>query len=85
MVGPAHPLRARVPKLRKAAFAVFRLDRFGESVHPKTPASPNHMASSQSDNRAAVSRPGIGWAGGLKSARELYKAGAYTRPLLSST
>jgi hypothetical protein len=80
VVGPSHPLRARVPKLRKAAFTVFRLDRLGESV---TRTLSLKKLEFKSDSGATICRRGIGWASFDKSktSEEMYMGDWYSRPL----
>lgn len=80
VVGPSHPLRARVPKLRKAAFTVFRLDRLGESV-TRTPTL--KKTEFKSDSGATNIRHGIGWASFDKSktSEEMYMGDWHSRPL----
>ena len=86
VVGPSHPLRSKVPKLRKAAFSVFRLDRLGEeatrraSRHGKRPTTPEGEKASS----GGVNRPEIGWAGLEKSkasAKGLYQGDWLHRPI----
>ena len=84
VVGPSHPLRSKVPKLRKAAFSVFRLDRLGEEAtrrasHGKRPNAPEGEKASS----GGVNRPEIGWAGLEKSkasAKGLYQVIGCTGP-----
>lgn len=85
VVGPSHPLRSKVPKLRKAAFSVFRLDRLGEEAtrrasHGKRPNAPEGEKASS----GGVNRPEIGWAGLEKSkasAKGLYQGDWLHRPI----
>ena len=87
-VGPSHPLRSRVPKLRHVAFAVFRLDRLGEEATRRTSiggASKNDAAAQDNANSSrASSRPAIGWSGVDKTkanAKGLYQGDWLFRPI----
>lgn len=79
-VGPSHPLRERVPRLRQAAFTVFQLDRLGESI-ARTPSLKKKEFKSAAEG--THSRRGIGWASfdKAKTSEEMYMGDWYRRPL----
>ena len=83
-VGPSHSLRQRVPKLRKAAFTVFSLERLGESVTARATFS---TELNKPDSRTGGNRSGknaIGWARLGKSqttSKQLYRGDWNTRPI----
>ena len=80
MVGPSHPLRTRVPKLRKAAFTVFHLDRLGESIM-RAPSI--GKIDFKTESGTTISRRGIGWASfeQPKTSEEMYMGDWHSRPL----
>mmetsp|Transcript_7764 Transcript_7764/g.31457 ORF Transcript_7764/g.31457 Transcript_7764/m.31457 type:complete len:880 (+) Transcript_7764:122-2761(+) len=83
-VGPSHSLRQRVPKLRKAAFTVFSLERLGESVTARATFSTelNKPESRTGGNRSG--KNAIGWARLGKSqttSKQLYRGDWNTRPI----
>ena len=85
-VGPSHPLRKRVPKLRSAAFSVFRLDRLGEEATRRTSIGGSSRNVGKTDNSTSPGavRPKIGWARLEKSkanAKGLYQGDWLHRPI----
>ena len=85
-LGPNHPLRSRLPRLRKAAFKVFRLERLGESATMSpSPGAHADGSAKASDGAGGVRsrRGGIGFqrASFDKGARALYTGDWNTRPI----
>lgn len=83
-VGPSHPLRQRVPKLRKAAFTVFSLERLGESVNARATFSTELNKSDGGTGGNGSGKNGIGWARIGKSkttSKQLYRGDWNTRPI----
>ena len=85
-VGPSHPLRKRVPKLRSAAFSVFRLDRLGEEATRRTSIGGGSRNLGETDHSTSpgAHRPKIGWARLEKSkanAKGLYQGDWLHRPI----
>jgi hypothetical protein len=86
VVGPSHPLRKRVPKLRNSAFSVFRLDRLGEEATRRTNTGGGSRNATEMDQSATpgAQRPKIGWARLDKSkanAKGLYQGDWLHRPI----
>jgi hypothetical protein len=86
VVGPSHPLRKRVPKLRNAAFSVFRLDRLGEEATRRTSIGGGSRNTAERDNSTSSveHRPKLGWARLEKSkanAKGLYQGDWLHRPI----
>ena len=82
VLGNSHPLRARVPKLRRAAFSVFRLERLGEPL-VRTPSLKTTEFTAGEPGEDGVSGRGIGWAsfGKAKTSEQMYMGDWFVRPL----
>ena len=83
-VGPSHSLRQRVPKLRKAAFTVFSLERLGESVTARATFSTELNKPDSRTGGNGSGKNAIGWARLGKAqttSKQLYRGDWNTRPI----
>ena len=83
-VGPSHPLRSRVPKLRHVAFAVFRLDRLAKrrrGGRPSGECRKRGYAQDNANSSRASSRPAISWSGGQDEGERQGPPGRLVRPI----
>ena len=73
-VPTTHPLRKEVPSFRKAAFTVFRLERFRDTPYLKSPTSTAYVDGNAGDRRN-------GWSSARTSAKEMYRGEWMHRPI----
>ena len=73
-VPTTHPLRKQVPSFRKAAFVVFRLERFRDTPYLKSPTAAAYVDADAGHRRN-------GWSSARTSAKEMYRGDWMHRPI----